>query len=141
MGRSKKVTLTITWPLFETLESQIADGTIDYPNPNAAVTGLILYQGLSRKEHTLTSPIAYMHLDHQDAIHDFVRELNERGLNLMGSFIRHVAERVAAGEEEPDPETIEKLHADQILSWARRWQQGDEAVWEEIQGRKKNEQG
>ena len=132
MGRSKKFTFSIPWPLFETLEKQIEDRILDYPSVSAAVNGIILYQGLSRKDHPITSPISYMHPDRQDVIHDFVRELNERGLNIMGSFIRRVAERVAAGEAEPDPEEIERKHADQILDWALRWQQGDETVWDEI---------
>jgi acetate kinase len=132
MARSIKKSLTITHPLNDGLEKQIADGTIDYPSTNAAHNGLVLYQLLSGKEHPITSKIAYMHADHQDAIHDFARELTERKLSVMGSFIRRVAERVVAGEAEPDPEEIERKHADQILEWALRWQRGDESVWEEV---------
>lgn len=132
MPRSTRRSFAIPHPLNDGLEKQLADKVIDYPSTNAAINGLILYQLLSGKEHTLTSRIAYMHNDHQDAIQDFAQELTERNLSVMGSFIRRVAERVAAGEPEPDPKEIERKHSDQILEWALRWQRGDETVWTEI---------
>lgn len=132
MPRSTKRSFSIAHPLWDIIELQLARRVIDYPSANAAINGLILYQGLVGKEHALTSRIAYMHPAHQDAIHDFVLELNHRNLSLVGSFIRRVAERVVAGEAEPDPETVIKLHADQILAWAQRWQGGDDGVWHEI---------
>jgi hypothetical protein len=134
MSRSARRSFAIPHPLNDGLEKQLERKVIDYPSPNAAVNGLILYQLLSGKDHSITSRIAYMHTDHQDAIHDFANEITERGISLMGSFIRRVAERVAAGETEPDPDEIERKHADQILEWALRWQRADETVWTEIKG-------
>ncbi len=130
-----KRSLTVPHPLVAALALQLERGIIRYPSENAAINGMILYQIFAGKAHDLTSRIAYMHPHHQDAIHDFALELTRRGLSLVGSFIRRVAERVAAGEAEPDPDTIVRLHADQILLWAQRWQQGDESVWREIAGR------
>lgn len=132
MPRSAKKSISIPHPLLEALEKQLADGILDYPSVNAAINGLLLYQAISRKPHPITSRIAYMHTGHQDAIHDFFAEVNERGLAPSGSFNRRVAERVAAGEPEPDPDSIELKQADQILEWALRWQRGDESVWEEV---------
>lgn len=133
MPRSTRRSFAIPHPLNDGLEKQLADKTIDYPSTNAAINGLILYQLLSGKPHSVTSRIAYMHNDHQDAIQDFAHELTERGLTVIGSFIRRVAERVAAGEPEPDPAEIERKHADQILEWALRHQRGDQTIWAEIQ--------
>lgn len=132
MARSSRRSIAVPHPLVEGLALQLERRVIDYPSENAAINGLILYQLLSAKEHSITSRIAYLHPAMQDAVHDFALELNVRGLSLMGSFIRRVAERVVAGENEPDPDKVIKLHADQILDWAQRWQQGDETVWSEI---------
>lgn len=132
MARSTKRSIAIANPLLDVLEHQLKSGVLDYPSVNAAINGLLLYQGLTGKPHDITSRIAYMHRDHQDVIHDFTLEMNRRGVSLMGSFIRHVAERVAAGEAEPDPDTIVKMQADHVLELALRWQRGDEDVWSEI---------
>lgn len=132
MGRSTKHSVSTPYPLHDGLTHQLEHGVIEYPSANAAINGLILYQLLSGKGHDLTSKIAYMHPTHQDAIHDFALELTRRGLSLTGSFLRRVAERVAEGLPEPDPEAIIKLQADQILAWAQRWQRGDDRVWHEI---------
>lgn len=132
MARSARRSLAVPHPLIEGLSLQLQSRVIDYPSENAAINGLILYQLLAGKEHSITSRIAYLHASQQDAVHDFALELNVRGLSLMGSFIRRVAERVVAGEIEPDPDRIVRLHADQILAWSLRWKDGDETVWSEI---------
>ena len=119
------------------LDHQLRTGVIRYPSTNAAINGLILYQILSGKDHPLTSAIAYMHPTQQDVIHDFALEVARRGLTLMGSFLRRVAERVATGQPEPHPDTIVRLQADQILHWAQRWQRGDQTVWTEIDPRER----
>ena len=133
MARSAKRSVTIPHPLLDSLEIQLQNGTLDYPSRNAAICGLLLYQAISGKEHSITSRIAHMHPHDQDAIHDFALELNRRKISLMGSFIRHVAERVAADDPEPDPDSIIRQHADQILEWSRRWQENDDEIWKEIE--------
>lgn len=135
MPRSRTVTIQLPHPLYDGLEDQITDGVIDYRNVPSSIKGLILYQLLHGKEHALTSPIMHLHDERQDVVFDFAYELNRRGLNAVGSFLRRVAERVAAGEEEPNPAAIERMQATQILDWALRWQRGDESVWAEIETR------
>ena len=99
MPRSRTVSIQLPHPLYDGLEDQITEGVIDYRNVPSSIKGLILYQLLSGKEHSLTSPILHLQDDRQDVVFDFAYELNRRGLSVAGSFIRRVSERVAAGGE------------------------------------------
>ena len=132
MGRSKKLSLTITQPVAEGMEILQERGQINYRSKNAAHLGLARYALMFPRKHSITEAIDQMHPDMQDVIDDFILEMTDRELNLGGTWLRHMVDRAMAKLPEPEAESIERITAQQILELAQRWQGGDETVWQEI---------
>ena len=124
MARSAKRSLTVPHPVRDALQTQIEDGTLNYPSENAAIIGLIRYQLICGKAHPLTEPIARMHPDEQDVIDDFLLAITEAGLNLKGQFLENLVKQVTAGEDSQSLSVVNQLLPTQLLKMAKQWKAG-----------------
>ena len=134
MPRSTKATLRLPGPIREGLRLQIESGLLKYPSENAVYVGLARYQLIVGKPHAITEAIAHLHENDQDTIDDFLLELNRRGLSLRGQFLQRLIERVVKGLPAPSEPEVARVTASEVLRLAKRWQRGDERVWNDVQG-------
>lgn len=109
---------------------------MDYSSENAAVIGLMVYQLIVGKSHPLTSAILHMPPADQDCIYDFLLEMTKRRMNLKGQLLNAMIHRAMGTAPQISLDRIAQLQAPELLALARRWKDGDEKVWEEIDMRR-----
>ena len=108
--RSKPKSVKVPSILAEPAEDRSRE--LGYGSFNAYVTGLIRYDLVSLKPHTLTVPIALMDLDAQDRIDTDLAQLHSTGEGAKGQWLEHVIERAVEKclEAKPDssPDELKK---------------------------------
>jgi hypothetical protein len=117
--RSKKVTLSVPWPLWEALEKHAPKA--GYSDPKQLMIWCAFYSCLVGKYHHITAPIAQAPPEVQDAFLDDAIAAIESGDAERGCYLEHVLADVVKRFNLPvGEEVIKAVLADAVRKRPKR---------------------